>query len=548
MNVLLSEGHYKHSLGLARHLHNIGFNVWCIGNRYSANRFSRYLRYIPHEYSRFSNDENVAFIKKLVRKESISSFIPVGANSVEFAVRNYLALSPFVALNVPSPSQLTTVFDKIRIAELASELGILIPTTYSYEAWAAAEGVLEHNFCLKKKNELGERIPTTYFNSRTDAMIFVENLPLNLRKDLMVQETISGSGEGFFAYYENGEILDGYTHRRIRETPISGGSSTCAESTNAKDTFLLGKLLLDSLNWHGPAMVEFKRDNSSGNLFLIELNPKFWGSLELGLSIGMKLNKASLMDPGQPMLATRLIPEKRIVKYQWPFDGDLYNLRYRKHFLPVLIDFINPKVKKNIYFSDPIPYIFRFIKYVLRLFGGFNFAIVSRIFYRRILKQGFRIATWRWFEETFGIPLFRGAIHGYIFIGPELSRLGFLKLRILNFKSSINLQTEFDDRLSEFLLDDHLHIPTHEYQPVSIPDLHSGISFLTKNVRQKRKVYVHCREGVSRAPTLVIGFLLKNGLTLDQALSEIRNVRPFISPLDVQVDALMEYLEYTPHD
>lgn len=547
-NILLTEGHYKHTLGLARHLHNLGFNVWCLGNKYSANRYSRYLKYVPHDYLKYSDDENVTFIRNLVLKESITKFIPVGAGSVAFAVRNFQHLSEFVGLDVPSPKLLRSVFDKIEISRIAAEIGIRIPATYSFEDWALREGVLESNFCLKKKNELGERIPTSYFNSRKEALAFVENLPLVLRKELMVQETIEGSGEGFFAFYQNGEILDGYTHRRVRETPITGGSSTCAESTNSPDTFLLGKKLLDSLDWHGPAMVEFKRDFLTGDLFFIELNPKYWGSLELGFEVGMNFNSAKQVGLGNPMMPAKSISGKKLVKFQWPFDGDFRNLRHHKHTMSILFDFVNPRVKKNIYFSDPLPYIVRLFKSVLRLVARLKLVRIIRIFYRRTLRQGFRIATWRWFEELSGIPLFRGSIEGYIYIGPKLSRLGFLKLRLLKFNASVNLQSEFDDRLSGFSFESHLHLPTDEYEPLSHGDLHSGVTFLRQNVSQKTRVYVHCREGVSRAATLVIGYLLKNGLTFDQALSEIKAVRPFVEPLDVQIDSLRKYMEEDSHD
>jgi len=45
--------------------------------------------------------------------------------------------------------------------------------------------------------------------------------------------------------------------------------------------------LLTSLNWHGVAMVEFKRDNRDGSLRLMEINARFWGSLQLAIDAGV---------------------------------------------------------------------------------------------------------------------------------------------------------------------------------------------------------------------------------------------------------------------
>jgi hypothetical protein len=45
--------------------------------------------------------------------------------------------------------------------------------------------------------------------------------------------------------------------------------------------------LLDALEWEGVAMVEYKRDHRTGRHFLMEINPRFWGSLQLAVDSGV---------------------------------------------------------------------------------------------------------------------------------------------------------------------------------------------------------------------------------------------------------------------
>ncbi|MEK7841470.1 MAG: ATP-grasp domain-containing protein, partial [Deltaproteobacteria bacterium] len=45
--------------------------------------------------------------------------------------------------------------------------------------------------------------------------------------------------------------------------------------------------LLKSLNWVGVAMVEFRVDARDGKAKLMEINPRFWGSLQLAILSGM---------------------------------------------------------------------------------------------------------------------------------------------------------------------------------------------------------------------------------------------------------------------
>jgi predicted ATP-grasp superfamily ATP-dependent carboligase len=64
--------------------------------------------------------------------------------------------------------------------------------------------------------------------------------------------------------------------------------STLCESTSVDPEALeYGTRLLSHLGWHGVAMVEFKRDDRDGALRLMEINARFWGSLQLAIDAGV---------------------------------------------------------------------------------------------------------------------------------------------------------------------------------------------------------------------------------------------------------------------
>jgi predicted ATP-grasp superfamily ATP-dependent carboligase len=79
-----------------------------------------------------------------------------------------------------------------------------------------------------------------------------------------------------------------FGHRRIREKPPSGGVSVLRESVPVSPLAraFTGKLL-DHLKWHGVAMVEFKVDDRDGVPKLMEINGRFWGSLQLAIDAGV---------------------------------------------------------------------------------------------------------------------------------------------------------------------------------------------------------------------------------------------------------------------
>jgi len=84
---------------------------------------------------------------------------------------------------------------------------------------------------------------------------------------------------------EGGRVLALFTHRRLREYPPSGGASTLRES--ARDAALedAAVRLLRHIGWTGVAMVEFKRRQDG--FHLMEINPRFWGSLALAVDAGV---------------------------------------------------------------------------------------------------------------------------------------------------------------------------------------------------------------------------------------------------------------------
>jgi predicted ATP-grasp superfamily ATP-dependent carboligase len=103
----------------------------------------------------------------------------------------------------------------------------------------------------------------------------------------MLQEYVAGQGQGIFALYDNGTPLAFFAHRRLREKPPSGGVSVLSESMIA-DPVMVGhaRSLLNSVNWHGVAMVEFIVAED-GTPYLMEINTRFWGSLQLAIDAGV---------------------------------------------------------------------------------------------------------------------------------------------------------------------------------------------------------------------------------------------------------------------
>jgi predicted ATP-grasp superfamily ATP-dependent carboligase len=104
----------------------------------------------------------------------------------------------------------------------------------------------------------------------------------------IVQEYVPGDGRGIFVLMNRGRLRAAFAHRRLREKPPSGGVSVLSESVPLDPAVLeQAERLLEALKWHGVAMVEFKHDSRDGVSKLLEINGRFWGSLQLAVDAGV---------------------------------------------------------------------------------------------------------------------------------------------------------------------------------------------------------------------------------------------------------------------
>jgi len=110
--------------------------------------------------------------------------------------------------------------------------------------------------------------------------------------------------------------------------------------------------LLDALQWHGVAMVEFRYDERDKDYKLLEINPKFWGSLDLALAAGVDF-PSYLCQMARGATLAYSEEYQRNLAYHWPFSGEIKHVMRRPSSAGrVLADCLNPRVRSNIWPSD----------------------------------------------------------------------------------------------------------------------------------------------------------------------------------------------------
>lgn len=159
------------------------------------------------------------------------------------------------------------------------------------------------------------------------------------------------------------------------------------------------------------------------------------------------------------------------------------------------------------------------------------------VFYQRLYDNIYRL--------FYGIPtLKRSQITADLFLGSQYSLLGLQKLEALGITAIVNMRMHSDYADAVYKGIKYLHLPTPDNTPPSLAILEQGADFVDKEIKNGGKVYVHCRQGLGRGPTMTMAYLIKIGMTFEDAFTLVRKIRTFINPRPSQIDQLKKLEAY----
>ena len=361
VQVLVTDDSYIPSLGIVRSLGSKGIDVSVLAESSLATLASR-SRYCSGRYVVPSPSEGFYFtsLMDVLGRVHFDLIIPVGYASTSALAQRKAEVNSLSRLEVADYQKIQAAADKCYVHELATRVGVPAPKTVcptSFDDAVRLSADLQYPVVMKAPCEVSNS-PVHYARTRFELLEFFRTLWSRKNggsgKLPLVQEFIPGYGCGFFALYQNGVCKRTFMHRRVRETPPSGGVSCCAESFYDPKLQEYGTRLLDRLEWHGVAMVEFRYDLRDNDYKLMEINPKFWGSLDLALAAGVDF-PYYLCQMAQGETLKHSEEYDRNVRFHWPLLEMKHLWKRPASIGAVLADSLNPQVKSNLRLFDLKP-------------------------------------------------------------------------------------------------------------------------------------------------------------------------------------------------
>jgi len=297
-------------------------------------------------------------------------------HSIEAIAQRRAEFDAVTCMLLPSATTIGIADNTRTLLDVARRVGVPVPRSWElrdYPGVAELAADVTYPAIVKTGMDAGlppaDRYQVVYTASDLDKAV---KRMSRITPEPLIQDLVPGPIVGYEAVYDQrSRLAADFTHRRLRQYPLTGGPSTFCESCHVPAVEHFGRALLDKLGWVGLAMVEFKVDARDGIPRLMEINPRPWGSMALPIRAGVdfpwlayRLARHDTVDPiSTPQERVRLryvINDLQAAVAEWNLAS---THRERWHIVRTLLD---PSVMEGILsIRDPLPslaYIWKAVK------------------------------------------------------------------------------------------------------------------------------------------------------------------------------------------
>ena len=210
--------------------------------------------------------------------------------------------------DTPSQKVFENMRDKFELVSLLEDVGLNYPITRRLEQASPAD--FEGSVFLKPRWGMGAEGVARYesFNA------LKSDIAKKSLKNFIVQKAINSNSNIVSAcmFCRNGKILSYYSHKRLVTFPEGDGVSVISKSFTSSVILDISQKLVTKTSFSGFIMIEFLYDTERQAYYVIEINPRPWGSILLSEICESNLIESYLTYESQ-------VVEVKECFIKWPF-------------------------------------------------------------------------------------------------------------------------------------------------------------------------------------------------------------------------------------
>ncbi|GEM_PF-1498031 len=253
-------------------------------------RFMQLSKYFKHIYSskyRFDEEGYHRCVIQLIDKLKIDVIFPASELGFKYVSSYREALSEHCKLvPLPSHENLFTAFEKDRLGKFLMDKGISTPRTLSLEEFQAGAKI-DYPILLKPVQGFGG-----YGILKFDTAAEVK-VPEKRRVPFIAQEFVEGYDIGCNVICKDGEILN-YTIQESLVKDVNIGPKYRLKFIHHQKVLDCVQEACKALNWTGVNNIDLIYSEEKDQVWIIEMNPRFWGSTLSTMQLGMNFAAMAL--------------------------------------------------------------------------------------------------------------------------------------------------------------------------------------------------------------------------------------------------------------
>ncbi|MHB1485135.1 MAG: carboxylate--amine ligase [Saccharofermentanales bacterium] len=361
--VFLTNAQQRKTLSAARSLGKKGIAVAaCETTGLNPTRFSRYCGdFYKCPDPALLPDEYVTFLIDKIASGSYETIFPMDDDSMELVIDNQGKFDGICRLALPSKESFRFALDKGKTIAIAKKAGAVCPETISIDDLDSLPSKIAHMkfpLVIKPVNSSGSRGIRIVRDEKSFYDTYAEIH--NAYPFPLVQEYIGGNEkvDVCLIYNKKSELRACFIQKELRHFPAGIGPSTVQESIYHTEAKEIALRIMDELPWVGVVELEFMIDRENDRIVFMEINPRFWASLEMAVLAGVDFpdlyHKIAMTGDCEEVFAYR-----EGVRARWLYPGDILYFLTSKDRFRMNPPFLNGKRQRLIddtfSWTDPLP-------------------------------------------------------------------------------------------------------------------------------------------------------------------------------------------------
>lgn len=289
INILIPSGHSPWTIPTINCLSfNSNYKLFLLSaKKHTAAKYSRYISYYKFHHKMNNDLDKIYIINQEVERHNISIIIPLEEEENIFFIKNSNKISSLAKIiPLSSLSSYETAINKWKLNGFLQQKNIPNPLSLNYPSKDFLKKV-EDDFhfpvLIKPSNSEGGK-GIVKFNTKSEFEAYFNG---NIRDEFLLQEYVEGYDIDCSVLCLSGEIL---THTIQRGSILANNpyaQQLAIEFLDNNEVYIIVKKLMLALDWSGVAHIDLRYNKNSDEYNVIEINGRFWGSMEASRMAGI---------------------------------------------------------------------------------------------------------------------------------------------------------------------------------------------------------------------------------------------------------------------